>query len=101
MEELLDAVSVPAIVALVYWVVNLIKYTTNNNEKLLHFVPLISTGLGVVFGLVAFFAVPDIVPTNNILVALVIGGASGLSATGFNQIVKQLGKINEESTETK
>lgn len=101
MEELLDAVSVPAIVALVYWVVNLIKYTTNNNEKLLHFIPLISTGLGVVFGLVAFFAVPDIVPTNNILVALVIGGASGLSATGFNQIVKQLGKIKEESTETK
>ena len=92
MEDLLNVASVPAIAAVVYWVVNLIKYTTKSNEKLLTFVPLISTALGVVFGLVAFFAIPNIIPTDNILVAIVIGGASGLSATGFNQIIKQLHK---------
>lgn len=92
MGEYLNAVSIPAIAAVVYWVVNLLKYTTKNNEKLLTFVPLISAALGVVCGLVAFFAIPAIVPTDNVLVAVVLGGASGLSATGFNQIIKQVKK---------
>lgn len=92
MEELLQIASVPAIAAVVYWVVNLIKYTTKYNEKLLTFVPLISAVLGVACGLVAFFVIPDVMPTDNIFVAVVLGGASGLTATGFNQIIKQLKK---------
>ena len=91
MEDLLNAVSVPAIAAAVYWVINLLKYTTKCNEKILRFVPLIACGLGVVFTLICYFAIPAIVPTDNLLVAIVIGGASGLTATGFNQIIKQLG----------
>ena len=94
MDELLNAVSIPAIAAVVYWVVNLIKFTTKNNEKFLTFIPLVSTLLGVVCGLIAFWAVPEIMPTTNIIVAIVIGGSSGLSATGFNQIIKQIGKHN-------
>lgn len=92
MEELLQIASVPAIAAVVYWVVNLIKYTTKYNEKLLTFVPLISAVLGVACGVIAFFAIPDVMPTDNIFVAVVLGGASGLTATGFNQIIKQLKK---------
>ena len=92
MDELLQIASVPAIAAVVYWVVNLIKYTAKYNEKLLTFIPLISAALGVLCGLIAFFAIPDIMPTDNIFVAVVLGGASGLTATGFNQIIKQLKK---------
>lgn len=92
MEELLHIASVPAIAAVVYWVVNLIKYTTKYNEKLLTFVPLISAVLGVICGVIAFFAIPNVMPTDNIFVAVVLGGASGLTATGFNQIIKQLKK---------
>ena len=92
MNELLNVASVPAIVAVVYWIVNLIKYTTKSNEKVLRFIPLISAGLGVICGVVCFFAVPQLLPTNNIVVALVLGGASGLTATGFNQIIKQMKK---------
>ena len=43
-------------------------------------------------GLVAFYAVPSIIPATNVCVAILIGGASGLTATGTNQIIKQLGK---------
>lgn len=92
MEETLSAISVPAIAAVVYWIINLIKYTTKNNEKVLRFLPLVAVGLGVVCGLVAFFAIPQVLPTTNIVVAIVIGGGSGLSATGFNQIIKQATK---------
>lgn len=92
MEELLQISSVPTIAAFVYWVVNLIKYTTKYNEKLLTFIPLIAAVLGVVCGVIAFFAIPDIMPTDNVFVAVVLGGVSGLTATGFNQIIKQMKK---------
>lgn len=89
MDELLAGVSVPAIAAVVYFVVELIKYTTNKSEKVLRLVPLISAVLGLACGLICFYLVPSIMPTNNVVVALVIGAASGLTATGFNQIIKQ------------
>lgn len=92
MNELLTGVSVPAIVTIVYCIVELIKHTTKNNENVLRFVPLISAGLGIICGLICFFAVPNVLPTDNIVVALVLGGASGLTATGFNQIFKQIKK---------
>lgn len=92
MDELLNAVSVPAIVAVVYFIAELIKYTTKSNEKVLRLLPLIAAVLGLVCGVVAFFAIPQIMPTTNIVVAGVIGAASGLTATGFNQIIKQLKK---------
>lgn len=92
MEELLNGASIPAIAAIVYWVVNLIKSVTQNNEKVKRLIPLISTGLGIICGVVAFFAVPQIMPTDNIIVALIFGGASGLTATGYHQIFKQQSK---------
>lgn len=92
MEELLNAVSVPAIVAVVYFIAELIKYATKNSEAVLRFIPVIAAGLGAVCGLICFFAIPQIMPANNVVVALVYGAASGLTATGFNQIIKQMKK---------
>lgn len=92
MEDLLTGVSVPAIAAAVYFVIELIKYTVKNNETFMRFVPLLSVVLGVACSVVCYFAIPSIVPANNVVVAIVIGAASGLSATGFNQIIKQAKK---------
>ena len=92
MEQYLELVSVPAIAAVVYWVVNLIKYIVGENETFKRFIPLIATALGVVSGVVCFYALTSIIPATNLLVAIVIGGASGLTATGANQVLKQLTK---------
>ena len=88
----MELFSVPAIAAVVYWLVNLIKYVVGDNETFKRWIPILATALGVVCGVVCYFAIPTIVPAENILVAIVIGGASGLTATGANQIIKQLGK---------
>ena len=61
-------------------------------EKFNRFIPLIACVLGAVCGVVAFYFVPGTMGTENILVAIVLGAASGLSATGTNQAVKQLTK---------
>ena len=99
MEQYLELISVPAIAAVVYWVVNLIKYIVGDNETFSKFIPLIAAALGIVCGVVCYFAIPSIIPADNVIVAIVIGGASGLTATGANQIIKQLSKSDEESAE--
>ena len=97
MEQYLEVISVPTIAAVVYWIINLIKYAVGENETFKRFIPIIATVLGAIFGVVCFYAIPSIVPAENILVAIVVGGASGLTATGANQIIKQLGKGDDKN----
>ncbi len=100
MTEYLNLISVPAIAAVVYWVINLIKYTVGEKEAFKRFIPLIATGLGIACGVICYFAIPSIIPADNVLIAIVIGGASGLTATGTNQVIKQLTK-KDDDTENK
>ena len=95
MEQYLNLISVPAIAAVVYLVINIIKHAVGENEKFKRCIPLIATALGIVCGIICFYALPRIIPAPNIVVAIVIGGASGLTATGTNQIIKQLGKKDD------
>ncbi len=85
-------ITVPAIAAIVYTIIDIVKTACGGDEKFKRFIPLISAGLGAVIGVVAFYFVPGVIDTQNILVAITIGAASGLSATGTNQAVKQLVK---------
>ena len=87
-----DIMTIPAIAAIVYTTIDIIKTACGGDEKFKRFIPLISALLGAVLGVVSFYAVPGVVETQNILVAIVMGAASGLSATGTNQAVKQLTK---------
>ena len=90
--EYLNLISVPAIATAVYLLIEVLKKAFNNNEKFLRFIPLISLIIGVIAGIICYFFIPSIIPAPNIVVAIIIGGASGLTATGTNQIVKQLSK---------
>ena len=92
MEQYLNIISVPAIAAIVYFVISIIKYAVNGNEKFKRFIPVVAATLGVILGIIAFYAVPGVIPADNVFTAILVGGASGLTATGANQIIKQLGK---------
>ncbi len=97
--EYLELISVPAIVLVVYAVIEILKKCVGENEIFKRFIPLIAIGLGVICGVICFFALPSIIPASNIVVAIVIGGASGLTATGTNQIFKQLHREKNENTD--
>ena len=88
--DYLNLISVPAIATAVYFIIEAIKKAVDNNEKFLKFIPLIALGIGAVAGVICFFFIPSIIPATNVVVAIIIGAASGLSATGTNQIFKQL-----------
>ena len=85
MEEI---VTVPVIVGFCYLIGFCIK--SFKVEKLDNFIPCICAVLGIILGVISFYTIPNLIPANNWLTASVIGGFSGLSATGVNQVVKKI-----------
>ena len=92
-------VTIPAIAAIVYTLIDIVKTACGGDEKFKRFIPLAAALLGGIIGVIAYYFVPGVVETENILVAIVLGAASGLSATGTNQAVKQLVKGHEPAQE--
>ena len=78
--------SVAAITVIVYIVGMLVKASPLADK----WIPVICGVAGVVLGIVALYlGVPDF-PATDPLTAAAVGGASGLAATGMDQIAKQL-----------
>lgn len=94
-----EIVTVPVIVGFCYLVGFIIKLF--KNEKLNNFIPGICAIVGLILGLVSFYTIPNLVPADNWLTASVIGGFSGLAATGVNQVVKKLKSIFAADEEAK
>ena len=85
-----EITTIPALAAIVYTIIDIAKTALGGDERFKRFIPLIACLLGAGCGVVAFYCVPGVMEPENLLVALVLGAASGLSATGANQIGKQL-----------
>ena len=81
------------IILICYLVVALIRKTKIQNEWL----PLISGSLGLVLSVIAFYALPGIVPVETVGTVIAYGFFCGLAATGSNQVLKQTIKfINDK-----
>ena len=90
MTNFTDITTIPALAAIVYTIIDIAKTAMGGDKRFKRFIPLIACILGAICGVVAFYFVPGVLDTQNLLVAIVLGAASGLSATGANQIGKQL-----------
>ena len=89
MENIFGIVTIPSIIVICYLIAQGIKTTALDNKYL----PVICGVLGGILGVVAMYVVPDF-PATDIFTAISIGIVSGLSATGINQIFKQLSNKN-------
>lgn len=100
----MEIICVPAIVSLVFSFIEIYKKITEKHAKketFLRLIPVVSAVLGIIAGIVCFYAFPSIIAATEIFTAILIGGASGLSATGCNQIFKQLKKYGVDVIEDK
>lgn len=99
---MLEIVCVPAIVSLVFSLMAIYKkFIAKDKETLIRIIPIIGCVIGIIAGIICFYACPVIIAATNIWTAILIGGASGLSATGCNQIFKQLSKFGIDVKENK
>ena len=85
-----EFVAFPAIVVMCYLVGMICK--AFKNEVLDSIIPVICGIVGAALGIVIYLTIPNFIPADNWAVAVAIGIVSGLSATGANQIYKQLTK---------
>lgn len=86
----MDFITIPIITAIVYAVIEILKTAFNDSDTFKRFIPLLAAVLGVGCGLISFFFIPDIIFTTNIFIAVVLGGASGLAATGIYENIKNI-----------
>ena len=72
---------------------NLVIYFAKviGNFDIKKYIPIISICFGVILGIIGYYT-PDIEMGNNIVEAVFIGLSAGASATGIDQIGKQLNK---------
>lgn len=78
--------TVAAITVIVYIIGLAVKATKLDNK----WIPVIGGAAGVLLGVLArIIGMPDF-PAQDYLTAAAVGGASGLAATGVDQLIKQL-----------
>lgn len=90
--------SIPAIVALCYGFIEVLKRTFQNDEKLKNAYPLISALFGCALGVIAFLTEPDLMMTDSVLSSALTGMVSGLSATGSNEVLQRMKNGNVAET---
>ena len=78
--------TVVAITVIVYIIGLIVKATKLDNK----WIPVICGLSGILLGILALYiGVPDF-PATDPMTAAAVGGASGLAATGLDQVVKQM-----------
>lgn len=102
--DITEFAAVPAITAIVYLAAYLIK-TVSASEKANRMLPPVCGIMGLILGMVCYFALPGYLSADNWVTAAAIGAMSGFAATGIDQIYRQavktanMGIEGEESSD--
>lgn len=87
----MEFTSIPIIVLCCYIIGELYKVIFKKKQEAYRLIPVVLSLIGGVIGIVIYLTNPEIIfNAGNIWMALGTGIVSGASATGANQIVKQL-----------
>lgn len=89
--------TIPLIVILCYLIGELFKFIFKSKQEFYKLIPLVTSVSGGIIATIMYLDDPSmILDVKNIYVAIEVGMISGASATGTNQIIKQL-FINKKS----
>ena len=93
----MDYTSVPVIVLCSYIVGEIYKVIFKRKKDAYKLIPILVAIVGGVLGVLIYLTSPEMIfNVDNLWIALGIGIISGFSATGTNQVVKQLFLKKEE-----
>lgn len=88
---MMDYIAIPAIVV-ICWFIGMCIKSLGSSELADRLIPVIVGLVGGILGVVIFYTSPSMMDVDNVFNAIATGIVSGLSATGIDQIVKQLKK---------
>lgn len=93
--------AIPAIVIFVYLIIEVLKIVvTSKTDNYKRFIPIIAGVLGMILGIICYLFFPTtITAADNLFSAAALGIFSGLTATGANQIIKQMLKDSNNSSQ--
>lgn len=86
----MELTSMPIIVIICYLIGEIYKILFKNKDELFKFIPIFVSLIGGIIGVIMYFINPEIINVPNAWIAFVVGVISGASATGTNQIIKQI-----------
>ena len=95
MNEYIELVCVPVMTSSIYWIMATLKFAFKNNAIFLRLVPLLSLILGAIMGAVLFYVVPDMIMSENIVIAILMGGSSGLTSIGAEELIKKVAPLKK------
>lgn len=86
----IDFISIPVIALVVGLIMQFYKKVlAKGRENFIKAIPIIGIVLGIGFGLLTFYTMPELIPATTWYSAVFMGAASGATATGVHQVVKQ------------
>ena len=81
-----------AAITVIAYAVGLLVHAGSLDNK---WIPIICAVVGGLLGVAGMFVMPDF-PATDVITACAVGIVSGLAATGVDQMVKQMGKENDD-----
>ena len=86
----MDSLGIPTVAAIVV-ICYCVGYALKKTEKFKdNYIPVAMIILGAVLGIVSYFFAPNLINTPDIISAIAVGFMSGMTATGINQVYKQI-----------
>lgn len=93
--KILETCSIPAIAALCYGWIEVLKHTLKNDKKLKNAYPFLSGLFGSALGTFTYLAEPSVMVTDSVLNSAFAGMISGLSATGIHEMIQRMRKYTK------
>ena len=91
MGEITSFASIPTIMAICYFAADAYRWMITDRDgetrsaKAVAFIPILCGAIGLVIGIWAYYANPDIIHSDNVLAAAATGMTSGLASVGLRQ----------------
>jgi hypothetical protein len=96
----MEFANVPLIITCCYVIAEIWKLIFCRHRGLYRFIPMLTVACGGALGALIYLTCPEMIfNASNVYIAIGCGMASGASATGANQILKQLIKGAQPSTD--
>lgn len=86
----MDYINIPIIAAMCYMIGEVYKVLFKKKQKAYKLIPILVSMFGGLLGVLIYLTNKEMINTTNVWTALSIGIISGQSATGTNQMIKQI-----------